>query len=770
MNYRTLFSTLLAAMVLTTVSSNCLRFEESDFDNTGGLANLLISLSLAGATGPQIFAIGQPDTSTVQGMQLGLQRPSDALTVGGKLIVVDNRLKRVLIYNTIPTTTGAAPDVALGMPDIHTGGIQVAPLPTNAVYINEPTGIATDGTKLIVVDSSSHRVLIWNAIPTVSFTPADVVLGQTDFTTTNTGSSTTLMNGPTKAAVCGGRLYVSDTQNNRVMGWNSIPTADNTPADFVFGQSNTTANTPGATSTLMNSPFGISCGGTTMFIADAGNSRVLYYAALPTATGAPASATVGQTAFGNTGSGATATELFGPEGVHVDTTNDRLYVADTQNNRVLYYSPIPSSNGPSAIGLLGQNAFGANTANNTSLSQGMAEPSSVFADANGRIYVAAKQNNRIMVWNSLAPATFAAVDYVVGQPSTTTAEFHFAGASLSMIRQPVDVVSNGTSLFSTSDINNRVLRWAAAPSTGNVSADSVLGQPDGTSITQNNPSVGAATVNMPLGMCATSDRLYVADQQNNRVLIWTSIPTTSSTGADLVLGQADFTSIAVNAGGSAAQNTLNGPNGVYCDSQRVMVTDGGNNRVLIWNSPPTANMQNADVVMGQADFTSTTGGAANLNGLRSVLVAEDKVIVADSGQHRVLIWNSIPTTNGVSPDIVIGQTDFTSTNKDGGQSSPNAQGFFSPAGLAYSNGALFVADLFNSRIMIYRSIPTANNAAADLVWGQSDFSTGLPNQSGISETSINVPFGLTVHDERLIVADAFNHRLISIPMSRIGLE
>jgi hypothetical protein len=31
------------------------------------------------------------------------------------------------------------------------------------------------------VDYSNHRVLIWNTFPTASFTPADLVLGQSDF-------------------------------------------------------------------------------------------------------------------------------------------------------------------------------------------------------------------------------------------------------------------------------------------------------------------------------------------------------------------------------------------------------------------------------------------------------------------------------------------------------------------------------------------------------------------------------------------------------------
>ena len=45
-----------------------------------------------------------------------------------------------------------------------------------------PTDVWSDGTKLIVADNTNSRVLIWNTFPTANFTPADVVLGQSDFT------------------------------------------------------------------------------------------------------------------------------------------------------------------------------------------------------------------------------------------------------------------------------------------------------------------------------------------------------------------------------------------------------------------------------------------------------------------------------------------------------------------------------------------------------------------------------------------------------------
>ena len=45
------------------------------------------------------------------------------------------------------------------------------------------------------------------------------------------------------ATVSGGRLYVADKSNNRVLVWNSFPTVDFQPADHVLGQPDFVSNT-----------------------------------------------------------------------------------------------------------------------------------------------------------------------------------------------------------------------------------------------------------------------------------------------------------------------------------------------------------------------------------------------------------------------------------------------------------------------------------------------------------------------------------------------
>ncbi|UCD55446.1 MAG: hypothetical protein JSV93_01205, partial [Candidatus Omnitrophota bacterium] len=62
--------------------------------------------------------------------------------------------------------------------------------------------------------------------------------------------------------------------------------------------------------------------------------------------------------------------------------------------------------------------------------------------------------------------------------------------------------------------------------------------------------------------------------------------------ADVVVGQADFTSNSINQTGSttvAGANTLYASQSAFSDGKRLFIADQYNNRVLIYNSIPTSN-------------------------------------------------------------------------------------------------------------------------------------------------------------------------------------
>ena len=83
-----------------------------------------------------------------------------------------------------------------------------------------------------------------------------------------------------------------------------------------------------------------------------------------------------------------------------------------------------------------------------------------------------------------------------------------------------------------------------------------------------------------------------------------------------------------------------------------------------------------------------------------------------------------------SADRVFGQPDFTSNlNNNGGLS---ASSLYIATGVAVdAQGNLYVADLFNHRVLEYDT-PATTDAVADRVFGQPDFTSNIPNNGGVS--------------------------------------
>ena len=322
-------------------------------------------------------------------------------------------------------------------------------------------------------------------------------------------------------------------------------------------------------------------------------------------------------------------------------------------------------------------------------------------------------------------------------------------------------------------------QYARCPVCGGT-ASVVIGQPDFVSV---NPYRTQNGLQNPAAVASDGNIVAIADTDNNRVLIYNSIPTTNGANASVVLGQKDFTSLATFA---QSAKSLLGPQGVWIQGNHLFVADTVANRVLIWNSIPTSNDQPADVVLGESSFTAydTNPPTDASHLLNPVSVTSDgtHVFVTDLGNNRVLIWNEIPTQNGQPADLVLGQPDFKSnasnnTNNSDCPSTGSGSNITYPALCAATlsfpryalagGGRLFVADGGNDRVLVYESIPTKNGAAADEVLGQYDqFSNingieGDPSQGSQSDANqITAPQSLAWDGTNLYVSDPFDRRVL----------
>lgn len=320
-------------------------------------------------------------------------------------------------------------------------------------------------------------------------------------------------------------------------------------------------------------------------------------------------------------------------------------------------------------------------------------------------------------------------------------------------------------------------------------ADVVLGQPDFT--TTELKAAAQDTLRNPLGVAYNGRVLAVADTDNNRVLIWRSLPTVNQQPADLVVGQKDFTSSAPGL----SETALRGPTGLFLDeSDGLWVADTGNDRVLYFGEI-TQNGQPAKLVLGQPNFTTDQqrsrfpeyiSSADSMLAPSSVWVGAGKVIVADLGLSRVLIWNSIPASNGQAASVVVGQPDFnhpefktggTPTNKllcpsngtgeDGNPTYPArcAATLDMPRAVLSDGRRLFVADSGNDRVLIWNEIPAQNGTPADIVLGQLNFELNQSSDSGeprrvASTDSFKTPAALAYDGLNLYVSDTYNRRVL----------
>ena len=318
-------------------------------------------------------------------------------------------------------------------------------------------------------------------------------------------------------------------------------------------------------------------------------------------------------------------------------------------------------------------------------------------------------------------------------------------------------------------------------------ATSVLGQPDFATV-ESPTTVAQSTMNRPLGVAYNGRILAVADTDNNRVLIWRSLPDSNEAPADYVVGHADFVkNVATRA---MTAKTLRGPQGVWLDeNDGLWVADTQNNRVLYYGVV-SQNNPDAKLVLGQKDFTSNQQTSlaqepvVRADTMRNpVAVTTDgvRLYVTDLGLSRVLIWNSIPTQNAKAADVVVGQPDMTTfyannveelcesdgTDDDGELTyPPMCAKTLSLPRFALSDGTrLYVSDSGNDRVLVYNQIPTADAAAADVVLGQQADNLNQASDSAepdrvAATDSFRTPGALAWDGTNLYVADAFNRRVL----------
>lgn len=622
-------------------------------------------------------------------------------------------------------TTGQAADVMLGGFGFNQSGGSLA--------LNHPTGLATDGKRLLVADRWNNRVLIWTEIPS-SNTPPQLVLGQKSFETNDPGHDMNALNWPGNVAIGkNGQIAITDTNNDRVLLWNSFPSQNGQPADIALN-----LRALSAPDDRMRSgwPWGVWTDGTKLAVVATHGGAVLIWNAWPARddtppdlvlrpqnAGTPRNITSDgtflmlsdhnyrgvtrpglQTQNNNSGgmSGGAATAVWNTWPTRSDQAPDFHWREWCKG------SPTPDGGlvlaGIQSVFIWNKRPLNAETDPDAMLTpQGYRNgdgPDAVIAG--GRLFVCNYNGCNILAWNTIPQRDDTPPDFALG--SETPAEDVWAKRF--HIQNPI-VATNGTSLFVSSDFDRKLFVWKQLPAESGARPDLVYHLPDGpwdNALHENTLVLGgrdALTIwkTLPLdgqlpdvtlrrrigsielrevtGVAVDAQHLYVADRQANKVYVWRGIPSAED-DPQFVLD---------------VQN----PGRMSSDGTWLTIAPFEGQEITFFK---VANL-------AQRTPEGWLGGRGMFNLPGKAIVSQGRLFVANTSFHRVDVWHDVnDAINGAPADASLG-----AENAMDHQPGIGTGKMIMPGSLAYDGTRLWVGEFkFSTRIL--RFSPTAKSTAS----------------------------------------------------------
>ncbi|CAF4827719.1 unnamed protein product [Rotaria sp. Silwood1] len=328
-------------------------------------------------------------------------------------------------------------------PDFRTSCISVCRDPID-FSVNSATGLRWNTTGSTVAGTG----VAGTSEPNRLYNPSDIALDSSD------------------------ALYIADQSNNRVVKW----IIDEPTGTTVAGQASGTA---GSAAYELNKPGDIFVDSSyNLYVADTYNHRVQLWSS---------GAFTGRTVAGNGTNGSALNQLSFPNGVNLDSSSDILYVADTNNHRIMSYASNAS------IGTLVAGGNGSGTQ-----SHQLYSPYAVHFDSPSNSLVIANYGSHNIVRWVLGASGWTLIAGYIGS----------SGITAMTLTNPTDAVLDPMGNIYVADYSNDRIQFFRA------------GQPNGTTIAgvTETPGNSPNLLYHPFSIALDKQlNLYVTDSSNHRV-------------------------------------------------------------------------------------------------------------------------------------------------------------------------------------------------------------------------------------------------------------
>jgi DNA-binding beta-propeller fold protein YncE len=250
--------------------------------------------------------------------------------------------------------------------------------------------------------------------------------------------------------------------------------------------------------------------------------------------------------------------------------------------------------------------------------------------------------------------------------------------------------------------------------------------------------VGDLPLAFPGKILATTDRLFIADSNHNRIVVTKLDGTLVDTIGSGVAGAAD---------GAFDKATFYRPQGMALAGDSLYVADTENHliRRVDLKSRTVETIAGTGQQQTREDVKTGPGRSVPLNSPWDLQLAGRTLYIAMAGPHQ--IWMLDLDKNEVSTFAGSGREE----RKDG---LLLQAGFAQPSGLASDGKTLYVAD---SESNIIRAIDLAGGTVKTLVGGDL-FEFGDVDGKG-DDVRLQHPLGVLTYGDKLLIADTYNHKI-----------